>query len=595
MSYLVLARKWRPQRFDEVVGQAHVTKTLANAIEMDRVAHAFVFSGVRGVGKTSLARILAKSLSCTEGPTVDPCGECDSCRGITAGTAVDVIEIDGASNNSVDDIRELRETVPYRPVVGRFKIYVIDEVHMLSTSAFNALLKTLEEPPPHVKFIFATTESHKIPVTILSRCQRYDFRRIPTKAIVERIATILSAEEIGAEEKALAVIGREAEGSMRDALSILDQVLAAGGQEITADQVADLLGVVDGQVLYDLSRAILEGEPRRVLELVRQVDNQGYDIATFAKGLLEHFRNLVVAGVCREDRSVLDLPDEEAKDLYEQASSVSTDTLHRLFKHFSESYEAIARSSHPRILLETSLARLADLSELVPAAELVRRLEAIIAKGGVPGPSSTPPQTTPKSGPPSPPSSGPAPGSNRGSSSPVGAESIPARVSTPSTSESTAPVGAGFTPTRETTPPVRGSIPAASISWEREIEALKKEKPTLASILECGVPLAGENGDRLTIRFAEEYKAIAELAEERVRDVASALSERVGHRVSVQIRMDKNVAAPAVTRKRMEREEQLRRRKDEARQHPLVRQVQAVFGAKVTSVQLVSRAEKDDS
>ncbi len=378
MSYLVLARKWRPSNFEEVVGQVHVTRTLTNAIEMDRVAHAFLFSGVRGVGKTSLARILAKALNCKDGPTPHPCGECDSCKAVATGTAVDVIEIDGASNNSVEDIRKLRETVPFRPVLGKFKIYVIDEVHMLSTSAFNALLKTLEEPPPHVKFIFATTESHKIPVTILSRCQQYNFRRIPMVAIVERLAKILESEHIAHDEGALSLIGREAEGSMRDALSILDQVLAAGSNRITADSVADLLGVVERQVLYDVSRAVLEQDPRRCLEIVKDVDSRGYDIATFSKGLLEHLRNLVVASHCKGDSTVLDLPDEETKDLVAQTNMVSTDTLHRFFKHFSEAYESIARSSHPRILLETTLARIASLGDLVPAAELVSRIREVL-------------------------------------------------------------------------------------------------------------------------------------------------------------------------------------------------------------------------
>ncbi len=561
MSYLVLARKWRPQRFDEVVGQNHVTKTLSNAIQMDRVAHAFVFSGVRGVGKTSLARILAKALNCENGPTVTPCGECNSCKMIAAGTAVDVIEIDGASNNSVDDIRDLRETVPYKPVVGKLKIYVIDEVHMLSTSAFNALLKTLEEPPPHVKFIFATTEAHKIPVTILSRCQRYDFRRIPTKAIIERIATILEAENIRADEQALALIGREAEGSMRDALSILDQVLAAGEEELTVGGVADLLGVVDGQVLYDLSSAILGKDARRTLEIVRDVDNQGYDTSTFAKGLLEHLRNLVVAGVCQGDPSVLDLPDEEASELAEQATSVSTDTLHRLFKHFSEAYEAIARSSHPRILLETSLARLADLAELVPAEELVRRLEALAADGGGSAGTGGPPPST---------------GSKKSRSH----ERDNTRKAAPAE-------------TRPDNPPMSPSV--ASANWENEIEKLKKNTPSLASILECGVPLPHEDGSGLVIRYAEEYRAIADLAAERKKDIEKYLGEQMGRRVVIEIRTDNTVSTPAITRRRMEREEMLRRREDEAKLHPLVRQAQAEFGGTVSKVRLTSKESNPDT
>lgn len=560
MSYLVLARKWRPQRFDEVVGQEHVTKTLANAIAMDRVAHAFVFSGLRGVGKTSLARIMAKSLNCSDGPTVHPCGTCESCRSIVEGRAIDVVEIDGASNNSVDDIRELRETVPYKPIVGRFKIYVIDEVHMLSASAFNALLKTLEEPPPHVKFIFATTEAHKIPGTILSRCQRYDFRRIPTSAITERLKAILGEEKIEFDENAVALIGREAEGSMRDALSILDQVLASATDKITGDNVAALLGIVDGYVYYDISRAVLAEDPRKVLEIVRDVDNQGYDLAIFAKGLLEHFRNLVVAGICGDDRSMLDLPDKEIEDIVEQASAHSTDTLHRILKHFAEAVESISRSSHPRIILEASLARLADLGELIPAAVLVERLEALAERQS--GPSSSTPPNNPSSG----------PGSPNSRSRPTG------------TSAQTTKSETRHQP--DEPPPRLAPRPTGDVGWQDALDELKREQPSIASILECGVPKMPDDRTGLVIQYAARYSAVAELARERAADIATWLENRMGRRVRVEVQMNEAAVVPEVTQKRIEREEQLRKREDAAKDHPLVRQVQAELGGKIMRVRL---------
>jgi DNA polymerase-3 subunit gamma/tau len=554
MSYLVLARKWRPQRFDDVVGQGHVTRTLANAIRMDRVAHAFLFSGVRGVGKTSLARILAKALNCEQGPTVDPCGACASCRAVAAGTAVDVIEIDGASNNSVDDIRDLRETVPYRPSLGRFKLYIIDEVHMLSVSAFNALLKTLEEPPPHVKFIFATTEPHKIPATILSRCQRYDFRRIPTKSILERIRTILSSEGIPAEEGALAIIGREAEGSMRDALSILDQVLAAVTDGLTADGVADLLGVVSRRVFYDLSAALLAGDARRCLEIVRDVDRQGFDIPTFSRGLLEHLRNLVVAAVCGDDRTVLDLPDEEAAEIARQAAATTGAVAHRLFKHFSEAYEEIARSGHPRILLEAALARLAEAEPLIPAAELVARLEALAAGrpagGGTPTPRRAPPSA-------SPPAAGPA-----GSIDPVRSDS-----------PALAPTG-----------------PAPRI--EDALEAFARKNPAVASALERAVPeLSG--GNVLLLRFdkSDAFAASVAMDQARQREIVGFLAGCLGRELRLEIEIADLGGISTAARARLRREEARRTAEDEARRHPLVQGAVTELAGHIARVRLADDLE----
>jgi DNA polymerase-3 subunit gamma/tau len=577
MSYLVLARKWRPNRFDEVVGQTHVTKTLANAIEMDRVAHAFLFSGVRGVGKTSLARILAKALNCKEGPTPTPCGTCDSCTAIASGGAVDVIEIDGASNNSVEDIRNLRETVPFRPVLGKFKIYVIDEVHMLSMSAFNALLKTLEEPPSHVKFIFATTEPHKIPVTIHSRCQRYDFRRIPTVAIVERLKTILESEGIASEEAALSLIGREAEGSMRDGLSILDQVLAAESDRVTADAVAELLGVVERQVLYDVSRAVLDSDPRRCLEIVKDVDNRGYDISTFSKGLLGHIRNLVVAAHCKGDTSLLDLPDEEATELVEQTQMASTDTLHRFFKHFAEAYESIARSSHPRILLETALARIASLGDLVPASEILARLERLARQGALPSPAGTP-SSPPKSG-------GPGPGR------PAGPES---RSATSAASASPAAMPPG-TPPSASPNPSPDPAPQGAISetdWARVTAAIRQSKPAIASSLEFGLPEI--SGNRLTITYSREYAKIAELASDRLDEIEEALLPQLPGVAAVAVSVGDAARMPNAARQRIEnddmarmRREALERRREEAAKHPLVKKIQSVFDASISEIQLV--------
>ena len=287
MSYLVLARKWRPQTFSDLIGQEHVSQTLKNAIEGGRVAHAFLFTGARGVGKTSSARILAKALNCDHGPAAEPCNACAACSEITAGNSVDVFEIDGASNTGVDDIRELRDNIKYLPSRSRYKIFIIDEVHMLSTNAFNALLKTLEEPPPHVKFIFATTEPHKVPITILSRCQRFDFKRIPLPMIISRLRFIVESERIAISDESLIVIGRKGDGSMRDSLSTLDQVLAFCGDTVADEDVVTLLGVVDRRLLQDTCDAVCARDTAAVLDIVKKVDAFGSNMRHFCHELIE--------------------------------------------------------------------------------------------------------------------------------------------------------------------------------------------------------------------------------------------------------------------------------------------------------------------
>jgi len=336
MSYLVLARKYRPQTFDQVVEQAHITRTLTNAISSDRVAHAILFSGPRGTGKTTVARILAKAMNCKEGPTAVPCNNCRSCNEITAGNAVDVYEIDGASNNSVDQIRELRENIKYMPAHSLYKIYIIDEVHMLSMAAFNALLKTLEEPPAHVMFMFATTEPHKIPITILSRCQRHDFRRISLDSISSHMALLCRQEGFEIAEDSLGVMAREAGGSMRDGLSLLDQIMTCTQGAMSHEQVLDLLGVIDRKILFDLAESILSSDIPAVLDLLDDIYDRGHDIKKLYADLLEHFRDLLVVAMGKKVDKLVDLPSGEIEQLMGQAKRVSTTALGQIFNMLFE-------------------------------------------------------------------------------------------------------------------------------------------------------------------------------------------------------------------------------------------------------------------
>ena len=392
MSYQVIARKYRPQVFEDVLGQGLITGTLKNAILSERVAHGYIFSGARGVGKTTTARVLAKALNCVRGPTVTPCGECSSCREITEGNSIDVLEIDAASNRGIDEIRELRETVRYLPARDRYKIFIIDEAHMLTTEAFNALLKTLEEPPPRSLFILATTEPHKLPPTIQSRCQHFSFRLLDYEEIFARLKWVCEQENITADEGALSAVTQAAEGSMRDGLSLLDQVIASCGSHLDQTHVRQVLGVVPTQLLSGMLEAIHAGEARRVLELLGQLATEGYELGHFCAELTRTVRNLMVAKSCGADSTLVQVASEERARLAELARLFSEEDLARFFNLLLRAESEMRYSLQPRFHLELALMKLVHAGRLAS-------LEGLLAQLGQAGAAEKITGATPKSGP----------------------------------------------------------------------------------------------------------------------------------------------------------------------------------------------------
>ena len=552
VEYLVMARKWRPQVFEDVAGQDHVIRTLQNAVKLDRIAHAFIFSGPRGVGKTSVARILAKALNCEQGPTPTPCQVCTHCREITEGIALDVHEIDGASNRGIDEIRELRENIKFLPASSRFKVYIIDEVHMLTREAFNALLKTLEEPPPHVVFIFATTETHKIPATILSRCQCFDFRRISLKQIGDNLRKIAAAEGIEISDKGLSWIAAAGDGSMRDSQSIFDQIVSYAGTAIENQNIEEILGLTDRRFVIAIAEAVLARNAAQCLKLIDEGYYAGLDMQVFYQMLVDHFRNLVLTKVVAGAEGITEMSQEDWSKLQEQTGNVSRETLQRLLEILMAEEETMRRTQSQRLVLEMALTRMAHLAPLIPIDEILARmasLERSLTSGAV------------------------ATGEN-------------SEVQSRPVTEIKGPGDSGENPAavREQAVTGYGSGEKASAakgddSWEGFKAFVKQSNPPLWSKLDHGQMLAREN-DRLTVGFPKTYIFFEDI-EKHQKEALSELARSFFQRPDLEIKIEALHIDAAGNNGKMAngnaKAQLISDIKQEALKHPLVQKVMDIF------------------
>lgn len=591
MSYLVLARKWRPMRFEDLVGQDHVARTLGNAIAQGRVAHAFLFTGVRGVGKTTSARILAKALNCMgdpattppgtdPGPTATPCLKCPACLEIAQGSDVDVREIDGASYNGVDEVRKLQDGIFYRPARDRYKLFIVDEVHMLSQNAWNAFLKTLEEPPPHVKFIFATTEVHKVPITILSRVQRFDFKLIAAQQIAARLRYVLEQEQIAADEAAISILSREAAGSMRDAMSLLDQVIAWGGTELRGDDVARVLGVASHRVLQEAARALVTGNAERCLEVVAELANEGHDLSHAARDLLSVLRDLVVAKVAKDSARLIDRPEEEARELGELAAQTSADDLLRLHHGFAEGYDSVVRSGQPRSALEMLLVRLSRRPPLLAVDALIERLSRLERRLGSPPP-------RPPTGARPPPSAPPArPGFQGQSREP---EAAPRRR--PEASDERKEPPEGRARPAGSARPAAVEAPDLDEVFRALVGRVAAERAELAAKLEHGV-LVELGANRLVLGWPPEsvFGSLVSTPENNA-VIERLATELLGMPMRLTHEPDSERAKGRKTLSVLEAEAREQRRKEayeRIRRHPRVEEAVEIFSARVRDLKLSS-------
>ncbi|KXB98659.1 MAG: hypothetical protein AA908_04580 [Chlorobi bacterium NICIL-2] len=502
-EYVVTARKWRPQQFGEVVGQDHVTTTLRNALASGRIHHAYLFCGPRGVGKTTTARILARAVNCaTPRDGIEPCNACDSCRDIISGRSMDVVEIDGASNNSVEDIRRLRENAKYPPTFGRYKVYIIDEVHMLSSSAFNALLKTLEEPPAHLLFIFATTEPHKVPATIQSRCQRFDFHRMSTRTIAEHLRTIADAEQVAIDDDALFAIARFADGSMRDAQSLFDQVRAFASGPITGADVRRSLHVLGDDVYFAITDAIAERSLARAFELARTIVGQGFDIHQAIVGLLEHLRNALTVRATGSTE-LIEASDETRQQYSELAQRFTQEDLVHMMTITAHAEQHLRFASQPQIRLELLLAQLVHLPTAYDIGRLIAELEQL------------------RSQPPEPPQ----------------APTAPALPQKDDTAVSPQPANA---PKAES--PSQTGAATAQLDWQAFIATLPPTLKILQPIL-ARIPPPTLTEHQCTLSCSD--AGDAKMLEERRQTLETYLAKKLGRSVAIQIVQSASAAAPS--------------------------------------------------
>lgn len=570
-EYVVVARRYRPQSFDELIGQKTVSQGLANAINTNRVGHAYLFTGARGVGKTSTARIFAKALNCVQGPTTSPCGECDSCQGIAAGDDVDVIEMDAASNRGIDDVRQIRQDVSIRPSRARFKIYIIDEVHQLSGAAFNALLKTLEEPPEHVKFIFCTTEADKIPITVLSRCQRFDFAPMEMSAIESQLQRIVKTEGIAAEPEALHIIARRAAGSMRDSQSLLEQLLSFGSDKITATDVHAMLGTAHGGRLKSLAERLIARDSAAALAELDQAVNEGVDVGQLAEQLLGFYRDMAAAAVGCGPDMLLHAPSAEHAWLSEAGKNMGLETILAAVQILDQAVVRMKQSTQVRTLAEMALIRICRLEDLEQLASLAAQLRQ--PSGAVAG-RSTPPSATPPKTPQLP---GPQSESTRQKKNEVAAEDGDSPPANP----------AGQ-------PPLE--LAAARSAWTQALVALADSGDMAADLGKLATDVAISGPNTLAVLFPHQYtyqRSACERPDRKAR-LEEAVSAAAGQAVRLEFKLggsappreaDKPVtSAPTLVQKAQRRREMER--------HPLVRQAMELFDVEVEHASEPTRSEE---
>ncbi|MGH2452979.1 MAG: DNA polymerase III subunit gamma/tau [bacterium] len=591
MSHISVYRRWRPQTFEDVIGQHRITQTLQNAIRASRITHAYLFAGHRGTGKTTVARILAKALNCAQGPTPHPDNTCPNCQAVNNGVSLDVIEIDGASHTQVDHVRDLKEKIILAPAEGRYKVYIVDEVHMLSSSAFNALLKTLEEPPPHAVFVLVTTEPHRIPATVASRCQRFDFRRVPLAEIEARLRRIATAEGFTIDDRALRHIARLADGSVRDAESILDQVSAYKDEGITTDDILTMLGAPAEEALFGLTDALLARNAVEVLRVAIGLIDEGKESRQIMRTLLEHFRDLLIAKAAADPAAVLDTTPERLAALGRQAQTAALPDLLRAVKIFSDADVEARQHSQPRLLLEISLIRLAR-PEMDPTIEsLQARLEALESgTPAAPASKAAPQPTAPQPRAPSP-AAPPQPGSKRGVSDvppdrrdrqPKAAaltEAVPSAGATPAAPAGTTPAASAGAPSaaRES---VELTLQDVRNRWARVLEEVRRTRMFCHALLIEGMPLE-VRGATLVVALRPGYNFhVDSLHRAENRAVVEGALERVfGRPMTFRCRLQDSPTAA---------EPQPARVDPQADGDPLVTRAMELFGGQVVDVRTLT-------